>query len=189
MKEKTSTFLRWEKLMIDSFGSNGKIAVLYAIAALRNQKQENLVKLPTLLFVGGCGVGKTALADSIGSVLDSEYLSLVTNSYAVIKLTMEGYPEKAIILEEYSDENCDDRIFNLIKQNAFLDRQYNNQPMIITSMYLPLKDDECLTKHCLTLNFSSSMFSNLQLEAFSELRKLEKVHAKAIRNEIISYYK
>ncbi len=204
------SFEQWAALMDEVYkiNNNGKWAILFAItSAFRDFIFKERRFFTALFFIGPTSSGKSQVASSIRNLyvdVDMPLFNLNTGSFASLTMVMEQFRNVPVVLEEYSDTQVTDPMFQLLKA-AVLDGVGRtkvadtatktttsteiNSPLVLLGEDAPQKGQGSLSNRSIIREVPyvvKGEFTEHETEIYNLLKKHERIGLCNILVEILS---
>lgn len=194
-------FTHWASLMDTAYpdNHNGKIAALFSVmACFRDSVIEETGHFTTLFIHGGCGSGKSAMAESMENLFGrKKELNLVYHTDARMQIELSKYPNEIYVVDEYSDRVISTPKFKMLKAAIYPILQteetgYINTTPVIVGIIPPQLDDDFLARNCILCECvepEGRKWGFMQKHSHDLLKQIEEDYKDSLRKihqEIIS---
>jgi len=199
------TFLEWARLMLDVYGTNGRIAIAFAIACIfRDLIYDKYKIFPHLFLFGEKQSGKSQLAWSLSNLFfdNKPAFNLSSGTQVGFHRNLSRIKNAICWWDEYSNDIDPKRIQTLKSAYDGMGHEKGkmtrdnrtevtkvNSASVISGQYLPTADDNALLTRSILLSFARKIYSPQELARYDELKKLEKTGLSSLVGDILRYRK
>lgn len=199
------TFQEWTRLMLDVYGTNGRIAIAFAFACIfRDLIYDKYKIFPHLFLFGEKQSGKSQLAWSLSNLFfdNKPAFNLSSGTQVGFHRNLSRIKNAICWWDEYSNDIDPKRIQTLKSAYDGMGHEKGkmtrdnrtevtkvNSASVISGQYLPTADDNALLTRSILLSFARKVYSQQELARYDELKKLEKTGLSSLVGDILRYRK